>query len=64
MSALGSVGSTAVTQPRSDAVHRQENSALGVVVGVARAITPQSFDLQMIERVDVRHAVAQAAGEK
>ena len=51
----------AVAQPGGDAVDRQMNPGNHILVRVAGAVTPQQFDLHVIERIKIREAVADRA---
>ena len=55
----------AVAQAGGDAVDRQVDGAPQLLgVALARAQPAQQFDLQVVQRIDVRDAVAQAARQR
>src|SRR5574337_2083879 len=56
--------SIAVAQPRREAVDRQVDRALRAQIGLARAVAAQELDLQVIERIEIRKAVANAARKR
>src|SRR6476646_7129145 len=55
---------SAVTKARRQPVDRQVYRALRPYVGRACTIAPQQLDLQMVERIEIRKAVADAARER
>src|SRR5207253_5643301 len=55
---------TAVAKPRRKAVDRQVDATLGALVGLAGSVPAQQLDLQMIERIEIRKAIANAALER
>src|SRR5262249_46299131 len=54
----------AVAQARGHPRDRQMDFAARPIVGVAGTVTAQQFDLQMVERIEVRKAVADASLER
>src|SRR5690348_4357151 len=56
--------SAAVAQSRGEAVDGEMDRAPGAGIGVAGAIAAQELDLQVIERVEIGKAVADAARER
>src|ERR1700730_7026118 len=52
--------SPAVAQARGEPVDRQMYPALDELIGLARAIATQQLDLEMIERIEIGEAIANA----
>src|ERR1700681_2318333 len=56
--------SPAVAQARGEPVDRQMYSALGELIGLARAIATQQLDLEVIERIEIGEAIANASRQR
>src|ERR1700716_4362165 len=56
--------SPAVAQARGEPVDRQMYSALDELIGLARAIATQQLDLQVIERIEIGEAIANASRKR
>src|ERR1700694_721189 len=53
--------SPAIAQARGEPIDRQMYPALGELIGLARAIATQQLDLEVIERVKIEEAIANAS---
>src|SRR3954462_5935642 len=60
----GYAGSAAVAQSGGQAVDRQVDRPAGALVRLPCAIAAQQLDLQVVERIEVREAVANGALER
>src|SRR5438046_7275122 len=56
--------SPAIAQARGEAVDRQMYPALGELIGLARAMATQQLDLEVIERVEIGEAIANASRQR
>ena len=56
--------SAAVAQPCGDTVDRDQDPALGLLVGLACAPAPQELDLEVVERRDIGEAVRDGARQR
>ena len=57
-------GLTGIPQPRRNPVDRQMDAALRAFIGDAGAVTAYEFDLQMVQRINVRKTVFDGPGQR